>query len=181
MYLWEKRHTDSPEKGLLLPVIISAAIKALHSIPQLGLDGWHLVLHAAILTGFNDVITSHPSLATRLTAWAVVANTCYTGTLFARDLTRMGYLQDATQSSYLFATLINQQEMALSIYRLIQEGLQVCLFRADFLASSDVHCPYVSCCAPHALPNMQKQHKPYRCIAAVAKSSPICNICIARM
>ncbi len=154
MSVWDDRHTDSPDKGQI-PVITSAAIKALHSIPQLGMDGWHLVMHAAILTGFSAVMTSHPSLATRLTACAVMANTCYTATVLSRDLSQMGYLQDATQSSFLCATLVNHQDMVLRIYRLIQEGLQVCLFHADFLAPSDVHCPFVCCCAPRALPDVQ--------------------------
>ena len=92
---------------------------------------------------------------TRLTACAVMANTCYTATVLSRDLSQMGYLQDATQSSFLCATLVNHQDMILRIYRLIQEGLQVCLFHADFLAPSDVHCPFVCCCAPRALPDVQ--------------------------
>ncbi|KAL0048081.1 hypothetical protein WJX82_007291 [Trebouxia sp. C0006] len=82
MSLREKRHTESPEKGLLLPVITSAAIKALHSIPQLGLDGFHLDLHPAILTGFNAA--AKPSV-----------------------------------------TLVHQKDMVLSMYRIMQEALQV--------------------------------------------------------
>ncbi len=155
MSAWEDRHTDPSDKGQI-PVITSAAIKALQSIPQLGMDGWHLVMHAAILTGFSAVIASHPSLATRLTACAVMANTCYASTVFAGNLRQMGYAMDATKSTLMCATLINQQDMVIRIYRLIQEGLQVCLFHANFLAPSDVHCPFVCCCAPHALPDMQK-------------------------
>ncbi|KAL0048104.1 hypothetical protein WJX82_007753 [Trebouxia sp. C0006] len=124
MSAWEDRHTDPSDKGQI-PVITSAAIKALQSIPQLGMDGWHLVMHAAILTGFSAVIASHPSLATRLTACAVMANTCYASTVFAGDLRQMGYAMDATKSTLMCATLINQQDMVIRIYRLIQEGLQV--------------------------------------------------------
>ncbi len=180
MSVWEDRHTDSPDKGQL-PVITSAAIKALHSIPQMGLDGWHLDLHPAILTGFKTVITSHPSLATRLIACAVMANTCYTGMVFARDLKQSGHYQDAKQSVHLCTTLVNQQDMVLSMYRLIQEALQVCLFHANFLAPSDVHRTFVCCCAPHALPDMQARNSHHRCIAAVARSLPVCHMCIARM
>ncbi len=181
MSFWEKRHTDSPEKGLLLPVIASAAIKALFSIPQLGLGGFHLDLHPAILTGFNAVITSHPSLATRLIACAVMAYAYYTGMVFARDFRQRGLLQDAEQSAPSCTTLVHQKDMVLSMYRIMQEALQVCLFHANFLAPSDVHCPFVCYCAPHALPDMQNCHSQYRCIAAVARSSPVCHICIARM
>lgn len=154
MSVWEDRCTDSSDKGQI-PVITSAAIKALHSTPQLGMDGWHLVMHAAIMTGFSAVITSHPSLATRLTACAVMANTCYTSTLFAGDRRQMGYAMDATKSTLMLGTVINQQDMVLRMYRLIQEGLQVCLFLADFLAPSDVQSPFVCCCAPRALTDVQ--------------------------
>jgi hypothetical protein len=169
MSVWEKRHTDVPDKGLLLPAITTAAIKVLYSIPQLGLDGWHLDLHPAILTGFSAVITSHPSLATRLIACAVMAHTCYTSMVFARDLKSRGYLQDALQSARVFTSLVHQKDMVLSMYKIMQEALQVCLFHVNFLAPFDVHCPFVRCCAPHALPDVQNRHSQYRCIAAVAR------------
>ena len=57
MSVCEDRHTDASDKVQLL-VITSAAIKALHtipqpghSIPQLGLNGWHLDLHPDRLHG----------------------------------------------------------------------------------------------------------------------------------
>ncbi len=177
MSAWEKRPTESPEKGLLLPVITSAAIKALSSIPQLGLDGFHLDLHPAILTGFNAVITSHPSLATRLTACAVMAHTYYTSMVCARDLTQRGLLQDAKPS----VTLVHQKDMVLSMYRIMQEALQVCLFHVNnFLQPSNVHCPFVCCFATHALPDMHNCCS-HRCIAAGASLWPACHMCIARM
>ena len=177
MSVWEKRPTESPQKGLLLPVITSAAIKALHSIPQLGLDGFHLDLHPAILTGFNAVITSHPSLATRLTACAVMAHTYYTSMVFARDLTQRGLLQAAKPS----VTLVHQKDMVLSMYRIMQEALQVCLFYASCLGPANIHGPFASCCAPHPLPDMQNRRSLHRCIVAVASLSPICHMCIARL
>ena len=137
MSVWEERHTGSPEKGLLLPAISSAAIKALHSIPQLGVSGLHLDLHLAVLTGFTAVITSHPSLATRLTACAVMAHTCYIGMVFARDYAQRGLLQEAP----LCFTLVHKKDLVSSMYRIMQEALQVCLFHAKFLDPFNVLCP----------------------------------------
>ena len=180
MSAWEDRHTDPSDKGQI-PVITSAAIKALHSIPQLGMDGWHLVMHAAILTGFSAVMTSHPSLATRLIACAVMAHTCYTSMVFARDLKSRGYLQDALQSARVFTSLVHQKDMVLSMYRIMQEALQVCLFHVNnFLQPSNVHCPFVCCFATHALPDMHNRCS-HRCIAAGASLWPACHMCIARM
>ncbi len=164
----EKRHTDSPEKGLLLPVIASAAVKALLSIPQLGLGGFHLDLHLAILTGFNAVITSHPSLATRLTACAVMAYAYYTGMMFARDFTQRGLFQDAKPGALSCTTTVYQKDMVLCVYRHMQDALQVCFFHANFPDPCDAHCPCVCCCATHALPDVQNRCSHNRCIVAIA-------------
>ena len=102
---------------------------ALHGAPQLELDSKHLT--PDIRAGFHAVIAKHPAgltaagMATRLTACAVMANTCCLELRAAHNMIDRGFAEEPLVSQPYY-TCVKQDDMLHKMMETMVEALEVC-------------------------------------------------------
>ncbi len=128
--------------------IITAAMQALCAATQLEVDSKHLMLHLPVLIGFHEVITDHPDLATRLTACAVMAQTCHQEVQLAKDMTKRGFLEEPSLKMP-YCAVVQAEGMLDQMCDLIKEALEVCTFLSvKFVPESCATCATQQAASP---------------------------------